>query len=74
MIEEDRRFTGSFLTRLELKYRKMHMAAVVDVSCNEPHLDSPVFSFRFTNCDTFDQVLIIMNGLLFFNCYLVECK
>ena len=45
---------GSFRT-----YRKM--AAVVEVSCSE--FDSSVFSFRYTNCDKFPQVLIIMNGL-----------
>ena len=38
------------------------MAAVVEVSCSEPHFDSSVFSFRFTYYDRFAQVLIIMNG------------
>ena len=42
---------GSFLARLELKYRKM--AAVIEVSCSESPFDSSVFSFRFTNYDTF---------------------
>ena len=72
MIQEDGRVTGSFLARLQLKYRKM--AAVVEVSCSEPRFDSSVLSFRFTNYDTFAQVLLIMNGLLVFNCCLVECK
>ena len=48
--------------------------ATIEVSCSEPCFDSSVFSFRFTNYDTFAQVLIIMNGLLFFNCCLVEYK
>ena len=72
MIQEDGRVSGSFLARLQLKYRKM--AAVVEVSCSEPRFDSSVFSFRFTNYDTFAQVLINMTGLLFFKCCLVECK
>ena len=73
MIQEDSRVTGSFLVRFtQLKYQKM--AAVVEVSCSEPHFDNSVFSFRFTYYDRFAQVLIITNGLLFFNCSLVECK
>ena len=72
MIQEDGQVTGSFLARLQLKCRKM--AAVVEVSCSEPRFDSSYFSFRFTNYDTFAQVLIIMNDLLFFNCCLVDCK
>ena len=70
--EEDGRVTESFLASLELKYRKM--ASFIQVSCSEPPFDSSVFSFSSTNYDTFAQVLIIMNGLLFFNCCLVECK
>ena len=72
VIQEDGRVTGSFMARLELKYRKM--AAVVEVSCSETPSDSSVFSFSYTNYDIFAKVLIIMNGLLFFNCCLVECK
>ena len=72
VIQEDGRVTGSFLARLELKYREM--AAVVEVSCSETPFDSSVFSFSYTNYDTFAKVLIIMNNLLFFNCCLVECK
>ena len=73
VIQEDGRVTGSFLACLELKYREM--AAVVEVSCSETPFDSSVFSFSYnTNYDTFAKVLIIMNGLLFFNCCLVECK
>ena len=51
---------GSFL-----KYRKM--ASVIEVSCSSPPFDSfGFFPFRFTSYDTFAQVLIILNGLLFF--------
>ena len=60
------------MARLELKNREM--AAVVEVSCSETPFDSSVFSFSYTNYDTFAEVIIIMNGLLFFNCCLVECK
>ena len=42
------------------------MAAAIEVSCTEPAFDNFVFSFGFTNYDTFVQVLIILNGLLFF--------
>ena len=58
---------GSFL-----KYRKM--ATLIEVSCREPPFNSFVFSFGFTNYDKFAQVLIILNGLLFFNCCLVDSK
>ena len=60
------------MARLELEYRKM--AAVVEVSCSEKPFDSSVFSLSYTNYDTFAKVLKIMNGLLFFDCCLVECK
>ena len=66
---------GSFLAHLELKYREM--AAVVEVSCSETPFDSSVFSFSYTSYVTFAKVLIIMNGLLFFNCsqcFLVFCR
>ena len=42
------------------------MAAIVEISCSETPFDSSVFSFSYTNYDTFAKVLIIMNGLLFF--------
>ena len=50
------------------------MAAVVEVSSSETPFDSSVFSFSYNNYDTFAKILIIMNGLLFFNCCLVKCK
>ena len=52
---------GSFTTQVSKD-------GVVEVSCSELRFDSSVFSFRFTNYDTFAQVLIIMNGLL---CFLI---
>ena len=52
---------GSFTTQVSKD-------GVVEVSCSEPRFDSSVFSFRFTNYDTFARVLIIMNGLL---CFLI---
>ena len=54
---------GSFRTQVSKE-----MAAVIEVSCSELPFDSSVFSFSYTNYDTLAQVLIIMNGLLFFNC------
>ena len=60
---------GSFGTRVSKE-----MATVIEVSCSELPFDSSVFSLSSTNYDTFLQVLIIMNGLLFVNCCLAECK
>ena len=45
-------------------FRKV--AAVIEISCSEPPFDGFFFSFGFTNYDTFAEVLIILNGLLFF--------
>ena len=68
VIQEDGRVTGSFLACFNVTQVSK------DGSCSEPPFDSSVFSFSYTSYDTFAQVLIIMNVLLFFNCCLVECK
>ena len=42
------------MARLELKYRET--TSVVEVSCSETPFDSSVFSFSYTNYDTFANI------------------